>query len=383
MLKKIDKSIWDKVKAQSVNENLECLVYTNNFEDAKQKLQQVLKSVKFTEYPFINALGIKTSIDNVKQIASINQVNYITSSTKVFAQMNVAKKIVGAEHLHKQNILGQNTTVCVIDTGCAPHIDLMCPSSRIVYFKDFVNGKTEPYDDNGHGTFITTCLAGNGCASGGEFCGIAPQCNIVSLKVLNKDGETGAFSVLEAMQWVFENKDKYNIKVVCMSFGSNPLDYADPLMIGAETLWNNGICVVCAAGNSGPNRATIKSPGISRKIITVGALDDCRDKQNNVFYQNFKVADFSSRGPSFNYYKPDVLAPGVNINAGSITDKLYTTMSGTSVATPIVAGLCALLKQKYPHLTPAEIKNILIHNCHPLKRERNSEGYGVIDFSYI
>ncbi len=383
MISKIDQSIFKKVQALSSDREIEAIVYTNNLDKTKQVLNKELNCDYFNEYPFINALGFCANFKKLQKLAGFKEVKYITAETKVFTQMHIAKEIIGVEHFHKEGFKGKGVCVCVIDTGVSPHLDLLFPRHRVKVFKDFINKHEQFYDDNGHGTFITSVLAGNGLCSGEKYCGVAPECDLICLKVLDGKGETGAFSVLEAMQWVHENAKKYNIKVVCMSFGSSPMDYMDPLMLGAETLWESGICVVCAAGNSGPSRASIKSPGISRKILTVGALNDNRDEQNNVYYQKFKVADFSSRGPSFNYYKPDLLAPGVDIVCCARGEGLYTKMSGTSVATPMVAGLCALIYQKYPRLTPNEIKKLLISNCHTLNFDRNSEGYGVVDASKI
>ena len=112
-----------------------------------------------------------------------------------------------------------------------------------------------------------------------------------------------------------DNRKKYNIKVVCMSFGSMVLSSNDPLITGAEVLWNNGITVVAAAGNSGPESQTIKSPGASSKIITVGAINDNR-KNGKYNEDNFVIADFSSRGPILDNYKPDLVVPGVDIMGG-------------------------------------------------------------------
>ena len=233
-----------------------------------------------------------------------------------------------------------------------------------------------------HGTFVAGIIGGSGIVSNFKYRGVAYGCNIISLKALNESGETGAFTILDAMQWVYDNRKKFNIKVVCMSFGSTPLSFNDPLSKGAETLWNAGITVVAAAGNSGPNSETIKSPGINNKIITVGALDDCRDDLDCFDMNNFKIAEFSSRGPAFKYFKPDCVAPGVNIN-GLSNNKNYTKMSGTSVATPFIAGICALLNEKYKNISPDQIKYILLNKCIKITGERNLEGFGLIDCKNI
>jgi serine protease AprX len=198
--------------------------------------------------------------------------------------------------------------------------------------------------------------------------------NIIVIKALNQVGETTTVKILESMQWIMDNKDKYNIRVVCMSFGSVSSSIEDPLVRGAEILWNNGIVVVCAAGNNGPNSATIMSPGVSRKIITVGSIDS-KDNQ---------VADFSSRGPTIvGGYKPDVVLPGVDIiSISNFTNKeFYTTMSGTSVSTPMVAGVVSLLLNYNERYTPDQIKYMLVNSTIKINGDRNSEGFGKLDLS--
>jgi serine protease AprX len=232
---------------------------------------------------------------------------------------------------------------------------------------------------------VTNILAGNGLISGGKYSGIAPNANVIVIKALDANGETDAVTILKAMQWIIDNKQKYNIKVACMSFGSMVLGKNDPLIIGAEVLWNSGITVVAAAGNSGPGTETIKSPGASSKIITVGAMNDGRNN-NSYKKECFSVASFSSRGPILGNYKPDILAPGVNICGASdyyINKQHYDVMSGTSVATPIIAGICCLLLSNNALLKPNAIKRILVNNTFKISNDKNAEGYGVIDCSNL
>ncbi len=372
---KIDPHLIKEVELLSNNNReLECLIYSNNYYSTKN----CLKSFNFIEFPFIKAFGLKLDKTQILNFAKFAHIDYITSETKVYSQINVSKKIIKVENLYKQKIYGDDITVAVIDTGIYPHYDFLFPKNRIVCFKDFVGDKEYPYDDNGHGTFVAGCIGGGGVVNQ-KYKGVAPKCKLISLKALDENGETGAFTILQAMQWIFDNKEKYNIKVVCMSFGANPLQNNDPLLKGAERLWNSGVVVVAAAGNSGPEEETIKSPGISTRIITVGALDDKRNDKDEYFEELFDVAEFSSRGPAFNYFKPDCLASGVNIKGLKNGKSLFTKMSGTSVATPIVAGVCALIIQKYPLITPNQVKYLLLNHCNPIIKDHNSEGYGVVD----
>ena len=198
------------------------------------------------------------------------------------------------------------------------------------------------------------------------------------LKALDYNGEANAFDILRAMEWVYDNCDNYNIDCVCMSFGSNPLDKNDPLVMSANALTSKGITIVAAAGNSGPEPRTIKSPGVSSKIITVGGVNDRN--------QEFSVPDFSSRGPAYSIYKPDILAPAVDIQSLNYKDLdtiPYTKMSGTSVATPIVAGTVLLIKQLNPYFTPQQTKRFITTKTITLPQSigggRNKQGYGVLN----
>ena len=167
-----------------------------------------------------------------------------------------------------------------------------------------------------------------------------------------------------------------------MSFGSEPLGQNDPIMLGAEALWKDGVVVVAAAGNSGPEYQTIKSPGISRNIITVGGIDDNRYDKFSYKKEYFEIADFSSRGPALRGVKPDLVAPSVDIISCGIKN-FYTTLSGTSVATPMVAGLCCLILEKNKNISPSQVKNLLLKSCQPLGFERNQEGFGIPNISNL
>lgn len=375
---KIDPQILSLVQLFNSSKKIECLVYANNYKLTKLFLNKKKLNI-IQEYPFVNAFGVFATIDNITNLSNLNCVTYITKNAKVNTLVNVSKKVLKIDENIKCD---DNITVAVIDTGISNVIDFNIPKKRILNFVDFVNDKKVAYDDNGHGTFVSSIIGGNGLVSGNKYAGICNNCNIISLKALDENGEGSAFNILKAMQWVYDNRKKYNIKVVCMSFGALPADKNDPLMMGAEVLWNSGITVVSAAGNSGPDNNTIKSPGSSFKIITVGALDD--DRENN--FNEYKVAEFSSRGPSFGHYKPDVLAPGVNINSAcsfQLNKKHYCIMSGTSVSAPIITGIVCLMLSKNKNLTPTAIKNLLIKCSEPINGNRNEEGYGVVNFSKI
>lgn len=368
-MKKIDVQL-QKSFALSNSTKYICLVYVNNFDIAKSFFKEHNINV-IKEYKFLNLIAIKSTKQIIYNFENLPFVNYVTQSTKVFSLVDVSRKILGVD---KTNLNGKNVTVAIIDTGISNHFDFVIGKNRIKKFVDLVNHKQKPYDDNGHGTFVCGVCAGSGLMSFKKYKGFASDCDIVCIKALDKNGEANAIIILDAMQWVYDNYQKYNIKIVCMSFGSEPLGYNDPIMKGAEKLWKKGIVVVAAAGNSGPKYQTIKSPGISSKIITVGGFND--NRINKDYNKNFfEIADFSSRGPAFSKIKPDLVAPSVDITSCG-TNNNYIELSGTSVSAPMIAGICALIIQKSPNIQPDQIKRNLLKCCRGITHNYNLEGMG-------
>ena len=376
--KKIDERLLSQILILSGEKRVFCFVFGRNFERTKDFLKRKKIHIE-NEYLFINSLLCKASQREIFELSNSVCVDSIFSVATATSLMYVSKKILKTDKL---NLYGEGVNIAFIDTGISNHCDFVLGKNRIKIFKDFVNGKSLAYDDNGHGTFVAGACCGSGAMSKFRFSGVAPKSEIVALKALNDKGEATATKILDAMEWLFDNHKKENIKVACMSFGSEPLGNNDPIMLGAEALWNDGVTVVSAAGNSGPEFQTIKSPGVSSKVITVGGVDDNRYDEFSFDKKFFEIADFSSRGPAFRKVKPDVVAPSVDIiSCGN--KSFYTSLSGTSVATPMVAGLVCLILEKYPDATPNQIKNYLLSCGKPLGFEKNLEGFGLPDISKL
>lgn len=375
-MNKIDFELLKAITANSKTPMLECFVYVADIEKSRQELLKHFDIEVLQAFPFVNILYVKGKPDTIYSLSRHDEVKFVSSMTNVNALVGISKQALKFEEGY---LSGKGVTVAYIDTGLYCHLDFVLGKNRIVKFVDLIGEKTLPYDDNGHGTFVTGVGSGSGVVGGYKYQGFAPESNIVSIKALNKNGEASASKILEAMQWVYTNRQTYNIKVVCMSFGSEPLGYNDPIMQGAEMLWKVGVLVVAAAGNSGPDYETIKSPGISSKIITVGGLNDNRTDENNFSENFFEIASFSSRGPALKRYKPDLIAPSVDIVSCARDEKQYTKLSGTSVSTPMIAGICACALEKNPYLKPEQIKKRLLWACRPITYNKNLEGSGLLD----
>ena len=231
--------------------------------------------------------------------------------------------------------------------------------------------------------------------SRGKYRGIATEANIVAVKVLDDAGRGNATDALAGIQWVIDNHERYNIRVANLSIGTIDVGSADPLVRAVEAAWDAGIVMVVAAGNNGPKKQSITSPGTSRKVITVGASDD----QNSVDIGGSNMKDFSGRGPTLEcIVKPDIVAPGCGIiscltnspelsakrlSKMKVVDDYYVQMSGTSMASPRIAGAVALLLSKEPDLTPNEVKLMLKRAAIDLRFSRNRQGWGLLDIDYL
>ncbi len=204
---------------------------------------------------------------------------------------------------------------------------------------------------------------------------MAPEANIIAIKILDKDGKGNSADALLGMQWIYDNAEKYNIRIVNLSIGTDDTGSEDPLVKGVEALWEKGIVMTIAAGNNGPRFGSVTSPGISRKVITVGSYDDNEPKS----YLADSLLHFSGRGPTSEcIIKPDVVAPGDSVTS-CYNNSLYVQLSGTSMSTPIVSGAIALLLEKKPNLSPDEIKYLLKKTSINMNFPRNRQGWGMLN----
>jgi len=349
----------------------------------------------------IHGQVVELANGQLKRLADYPGVARIVHDRPTGGEMNRVAVTVGARAVQqKLGYTGAGVGIAVIDSGISSwHDDLTYDGTsnvsssglqtqngqRVAGFVDFVNGQTMPYDDNGHGTHVSGIIAGNGYDTRGSRAGMAPDAHLVGLKVLDRQGRGVISSVIAALDYAVANKARYNIRVINLSVGAAVTEsyMTDPLTLAAKRVVDAGIVVVTAAGNLGKNAlgaaqyGGITAPANAPWVLTVGAYSH----EGTVHRNDDKMARYSSRGPTAVDFqaKPDVVAPGTGVvSLSDTTSLMYTTkaaylmkgtlnsltkpylsLTGTSMAAPVVAGSVALMLQANPTLTPNLVKAIL------------------------
>ena len=270
-------------------------------------------------------------------------------------------------------ITGKNIGIAVLDTGISNHIDL---NDNLVCFKDYINIRKTAYDDNGHGSHVSGIIAGNGYKSKGRFKGIAPDSKIIMLKCLDKNGNGKIDNAEKGLNFIIDNRDRFNIRIVNISVGSikkTDDNESERLVSAVEELWKLGFVVIVAAGNNGPDKGSVTAPGNAKSVITVGASDD------NMVSVNDRRKNYSGRGPTkICVVKPEIVCPGTGIISCNNKNG-YSTKSGTSMAVPIVSGIVALMLESKPDLTNKEIKKKMYETAIDVGLPKNHQGWGEIN----
>jgi serine protease AprX len=356
----------------------------------------VLGGTRFRALPMIGVSATKSQIAAISRLSSVRSI--YGNRTFQWDLEPAARNLTGVERVRRNAELtrsnsglpvsGRGVTVAVLDTGVdGTHGDL---SGRVVQnvkladtqsvgvgFNYPVAAPSLPNTDplNGHGTFVAGIIAGSGQQSGGKYAGVAPGANILGLSA----GDATLLFVLSGFDYLLMNGSSFGVRVVNCSFSANTVfDINDPVNIGTRMLTNNGINVVFSAGNTGPGLDSLNPYSVAPWVISTGATDN-----------QSRLADFSSRGEFASpLFRPTLVAPGVStvsLRASTVASATtiggllendsqlsanelpyYTTGRGTSFSAPQVAGVVALMLEANPHLTPAQIRDILQRTATPL-----------------
>ena len=339
----------------------------------------------------INGVGARMTAAHAAQLARRHQVHAVSLNATVRSQSidpgalaTSYNQSIRASEIWDRPATGKGVGVAVIDTGIAGNMSDFQMSSTDRRSRVVATAVTNPYADTprdtyGHGTHVAGIIAGNGANrdSGdplrARYVGVAPDANLVSVKVSDDAGDASVLDVIYGIQFAIDFKDTYNIRVVNLSLESTQAESykTDPLDAAAEAAWFSGIVVVAAAGNRGTDDDAVSyAPGNDPFVISAGAVDD----QGTDTIRDDKLADWSSRGVTQDgFRKPDVTAPGAHIVSllapnsafadlceSCVVSGDYIRAGGTSMSAPMVAGAVANLLERNPDLTPDEVKDALV-----------------------
>lgn len=348
-------------------------------------------------FRIIPAFAARLSPGQIRRLARDPQVRQIELNGRVRIAMESARSSFGVDAAYAANYTGSDgsapygpsdSVVAVLDTGIDDSNPAL-PSEKVLAFVECtptqvggsVCAPAPRRDDHGHGTHVAGIVAATGS---GALRGVAPGAALVGIKVLDAGGGGSDSNVIAGIEWAVANKDTYGIDVLTMSLGGpcGPCDGTDAMSAAVDSAKASGLVVTVAAGNDGPSLRTVDAPGVAAGAITVGAMADLAPGGSEA--PGFRQAGFSSRGPTADgRHKPDISAPGVAIESTcshgapapdgcANPDTNSIVLSGTSMATPFVAGTAALLLAADPTLTPDEVKAALTGTAVPWGTDADS-----------
>ena len=372
------------------------------FQSSKQKIASSFSKLSTFEKDLNIINGVSAEIDSstLKALSQNPDVKRINIDGSVHALLDKSVDQIKAKEVwsylddNGDTLTGKGMVIAVIDTGVDyTHPDLggcLGFKCKVVGGYDFVNNDANPIDDEGHGTHVASIVAGKGTLSG-----VAPDASIMAIKVLNNGGGGNQSDIIAGIQYAVDPDGNGiaddHVDVINLSLGGFGFP-DDPLSTAVDAASHAGISVVVAAGNSGPDESTISSPGLARSAITVAA--SCKTEQIGEDSNcDDSIASFSSRGPviwqGIDLDKPDISAPGVMICA-ALSDKInpygpkcidsaHMRISGTSMASPHIAGAVALIRQMYPSYSPDQVKYFLKDTARDLGMEKKDQGTGEVN----
>ncbi len=338
--------------------------------DNRLKRTPVVSTIR-NEYAIVfNGVALDTRQWVADEISNLPYVKKVHKDRKVELLIDRSAPHIGADTVRAvHEVMGDGIVIGIIDTGIDyMHPDLgggLGPGYKVIGGYDFVNEDDDPMDEHWHGTHVAGIVAADG-----EFKGVAPGASLMAYKVIHREGVGFESWILAGIERAVVD----GVHLINMSLGRTGGHPDDPLSVAVDNASETGLICVVAAGNSGrEGYQTITSPGVAPSALTVGATN-----------LNDVIASFSSRGPSGTGYgvKPEILAPGMNITA-PVPGEGYSTVNGTSMAAPHVAGGTALLLEKAGDMQPGRVKSIFVQSAIDLEYDIWTQGGGRIDLERV
>jgi serine protease AprX len=372
------------------------IIHCNSLLDSVEHKIKTTKGAFICKIEDLKCICAIISSRQILKLIETPEINFITFDD--FAHLCSNSSIVhpsktNPNFINTSTYTGNGIGIGIIDSGVYPHPDLLSPSKRIVKFVDIVNNLTYPYDDNGHGTFMSGLITGNGNSSKGLYKGIAPKATLYSIKSFNAIGKAYISHIFYALSSLICESNEFNIKVICLPFEIYTED--DFIISMFKKLFDKAIAenivVIVPSGSNGSTKSSIRGFASLDSCITVGGLDTTN---------GIKHYAFSSSGPCGKLTKPDLSAACVNIcslnsDINYISERnglklyptklsnYYTTCTGTSCSAAYISGVCALLFEKDPTLNFKDVLSLLSASCTLLSFPKWQQGEGLLDLNKL
>ncbi|MFL0195104.1 S8 family serine peptidase [Clostridium sp. WILCCON 0269] len=382
---------------KGVYKNYRVIIKYNSLPEAvERKIKTYKGNVIIHSIPTINCICAALTPHSINRIIELPQVSYITND--YFALLCGEKGILGSNGITFQGrykLTGKDVCIGIVDSGTYPHPDLLSPKNKIKKFMDLVSNCKYPYDDNGHGTFMSGIICGNGGQSKGLYRGIAENSSIYSIKAFNSLGKGYISDILFSLQLLLEESKNENIKVICLPFELEVLDYF--ILSLFEKIFEEAvklnITIVVPTGHRGTLEGSMRGISTLNNCITVAGIDTTISKAP-------KPYKHSSCGPISKIEKPDLAAAcvdicSINSNTSYISErngiklypktleKPYTCYTGTSCAAAYISGVCSLMYENNPELIFKDLISLLKICCNFLDTPKWRQGSGMLNLDKL
>lgn len=368
------------IKCASLQENIERKILVSKGE--------IIRSI-----PSVRCICACISPKTLERLIEYPEVDYVAFDDYAYICGKSALHANRSKRQESYKLNGKDIGIGIVDSGVFPHPDLTRPYNRIKHFEDTINGLKYPYDDNGHGTFISGIICGNGISSKGIYKGIAEESHIYMVKCFNSLGRAYISDTLWAIENIINNQKEFNIKVLCLPFEITT--YSPFLLSLYSRLFDiaveNGLTVVVPSGSNSNKECSIRGIAALSNCLTIAGLDT--EKEISAYR-------YSSSGPFGKLDKPDLSAACVNIcslnsNTGYISERNnmkiyapvlqtpYTDYTGTSCAAAYISGICSILYQNNPQYTFKDIQSLIKLSCNMHDVSKWLQGAGTIDIDKL
>ncbi|WP_291634429.1 S8 family serine peptidase [Clostridium sp.] len=377
----------------SLYENYRVIIYCKSLDSKTVNKIKSLKCEIIRHIPGVKCICAILTATVIERLLEYPQVAYITFDSYAHLCGNSVLSSNGVSFQSNYTLTGKGIGIGIVDSGVYPHCDLLKPSTRIKKFVDVINNSTYPYDDNGHGTFISGLICGSGYGSKGMYKGVAKDSHIYMIKAFNKLGKGFISDILFSLETLINDSVDFNIKIICLPFET--LETNEFVLSLFSKLFDvaisKGLVVIVPSGSNNNIKNSIRGIATLSNCITVGGYDSTGIP---------KIYEYSSSGPCQKLDKPNLIAACVDV-CSLITDtqfvsekngvkmypplinNLYTTYTGTSCSAAFISGVCALLYENNKDLCFKDTLALLKVSSSLINSPKYMQGAGILNLEKL